>query len=90
MAVDNTHAKLKVKFFWFAPAGDYWVMELGENYEYAVVGTPNRKFLWILGRNSVMATGRYQEILKRVAAQNYDISRVRVTSALTENDPENN
>ncbi|HYA77800.1 MAG TPA: lipocalin family protein [Verrucomicrobiae bacterium] len=44
-----TGAKLKVTFFW-PFYGDYWILKLGENYEYSVVGTPNRKYLWILCR----------------------------------------
>jgi apolipoprotein D and lipocalin family protein len=43
----STNAKLKVSFFrpfW----GDYWIIDLGANYEYAVVGHPSRDYLWIL------------------------------------------
>ena len=43
-AIDETNSKLKVSFF--RPFyGDYWVLILDENYEYAVVGTPNREYL---------------------------------------------
>ncbi|HPG41141.1 MAG TPA: lipocalin family protein [bacterium] len=49
-----TNAKLQVSFvsllgmrlFW----GDYWIIGLGENYEYAVIGHPQRKYGWILSR----------------------------------------
>jgi apolipoprotein D and lipocalin family protein len=44
-----TGAKLKVIFFW-PFYGDYWIIKLGHNYEYAVVGTPDRRYLWILSR----------------------------------------
>ena len=39
----TTNAKLKVTFFW-PFYGDYWIIKLGDDYSYAVVGTPNRKF----------------------------------------------
>ena len=42
----KSNAKLKVTFFW-PFYGDYWIIDLGENYEYAVVGHPGRKYLWI-------------------------------------------
>jgi len=42
----KTNAKLKVRFFW-PFSGDYWIIDLGENYEYAVVGHPKRTYLWI-------------------------------------------
>jgi len=45
----NSGAKLKVTFFW-PFYGDYWIIKLDENYNYSVVGTPSRKFLWILSR----------------------------------------
>jgi apolipoprotein D and lipocalin family protein len=65
------NAKLKVTFFW-PFAGDYWIIDLGENYQYAVVGHPARKYLWILGREKSMNEAQYQEILGRLAAQEYD------------------
>lgn len=53
-AVDESNAKLKVKFRFNPFEGDYWVIELGEDYEYAVVSEPNRKSLWILSRTETM------------------------------------
>ncbi len=29
---------------------DYWIIDLGSDYEYAVVGHPSRDLLWILSR----------------------------------------
>lgn len=41
----NTNAKLTVSFF--GPfEGEYRILELGEEYEYAVVAEPARNFLW--------------------------------------------
>ena len=49
----NSGAKLKVTFFW-PFYGDYWIINLGKDYDYAVVGTPNRNYLWILSRTLKM------------------------------------
>jgi apolipoprotein D and lipocalin family protein len=49
----HTNAKLKVSFFW-PFSGDYWIIDLGRDYEYAVIGHPERKYLWILSRTPVM------------------------------------
>jgi apolipoprotein D and lipocalin family protein len=68
-------AKLKVSFFW-PFSGAYWVIELGDNYEYAVVGHPSRDYLWVLSRTPQMDPVVYEEILERQAAKGYDISRV--------------
>jgi apolipoprotein D and lipocalin family protein len=45
----NVPSKLKVSFFWFF-YGDYFVFELDENYQWAVIGSSTDKYLWILSR----------------------------------------
>ena len=70
-----SNAKLKVTFFW-PFAGDYWIIDLDNDYQYAVVGHPDRKYLWILGRGKNMDETLYQEILTRLAAQDYDPTRL--------------
>jgi apolipoprotein D and lipocalin family protein len=73
-----TRAKLKVSFFW--PFwGDYWIIDLGANYEYAVVGHPSRGDLWILSRTRTLEAGVYDGILDRLRAQGYDLSRLQKT-----------
>jgi apolipoprotein D and lipocalin family protein len=74
----KTNAKLKVQFFW-PFSGAYWIIELGENYEYAVVGHPKRKYLWILSRTPRMDEKLYQEILKKIESHNYDLSKIEKT-----------
>lgn len=66
----TTNAKLKVTFFW-PFYGDYWILDLGDNYEYAVVGAPNRKYLWILSRSRQMDESLYQTLLANAAAQGF-------------------
>jgi apolipoprotein D and lipocalin family protein len=72
---ETTQAKLKVQFFW-PFRGDYWIIDLGENYEYAVVGHPKRKYLWILSRTPQMETEVYEEILERIVRNGYDPDRL--------------
>ena len=68
-------AKLKVSFF--APfEADYWIIDLGPNYEYAVVGTPSRLFLWILSRTPTLDEATYEEVLGRLPAKGYDPSKL--------------
>lgn len=74
----ETNAKLKVTFFW-PFAGDYWIIELGEHYEYAVIGEPSREFLWILSRTSKMDETLYKDILSRLASKGYDANRLVLT-----------
>jgi apolipoprotein D and lipocalin family protein len=71
----NSNAKLKVSFFW-PFSGDYWIIDLGKDYEYAVVGHPERKYLWVLSRTQVMDGAVYEGILSRLKEQHYDISKL--------------
>ncbi len=75
---DDDPARLKVQFFW-PFKGDYWIIELDENYRYAVVGHPTRDYLWILSRTPSMDPKLYQELLQRSAAQGYDPADLRRT-----------
>ena len=49
----SDEAKLKVKFYLppFLPiipvVGDYWVLYVDDDYQYAIVGEPRRKNLWV-------------------------------------------
>jgi steroid 5-alpha reductase family enzyme/lipocalin len=74
-----SQAKLKVKFFFFAPWGDYWVIRLGNDYEYAVVSQPSRKYLWILSRTPVMEARLYDEIVKSLQEDGFDTTRLETT-----------
>lgn len=74
----KTNAKLKVTFFW--PFwGDYWVVDLGKSYEYAVVGHPSRDYLWILSRTPTLSHDVYQGILARLREQGYELDRLQKT-----------
>lgn len=68
--------RLKVSFFW-PFRGDYWIIDLGENYEYAVVGTPDRNYLWILARQPKLSDDVYTGILRRVQLQGFEPERLR-------------
>jgi apolipoprotein D and lipocalin family protein len=66
-----TNAKLKVSFFW-PFSGDYWIIDLGEDYDYAVVSEPRRKYLWILARSPQMDDSLYVQILQRLREKGFD------------------
>ncbi len=70
-----TNAKLKVSFFW-PYAADYWILELGKDYEYAVVGEESRNYLWILSRTPQMDETVYNELLQRIKAKGFDITKL--------------
>lgn len=74
----STQAKLRVSFFrpfW----GDYWIVDLGPGYEYAVVGHPSRDYLWILSRTPTLDASVYQGITARLREQGYEVERLHRT-----------
>jgi apolipoprotein D and lipocalin family protein len=71
----ESNAKLKVTFFW-PFYGDYWILDLGANYEYAVVGDESRKYLWILSRTPQIDEALYQKLLAKMANEGFDTSRI--------------
>lgn len=75
----STNAKLKVSFFW-PFSGKYWIIDLADDYSYAVVGHPNRKYLWILSRTPQMEEQIYNAIVERAKAKGFDITQLQVTT----------
>ena len=71
----STNAKLKVTFFW-PFYGNYWVIDLGDNYEYAVVGEPSRDYLWILSRTPMMPDSVYRQITDGLTVKEYQSSKL--------------
>jgi apolipoprotein D and lipocalin family protein len=75
----TTRAKLKVTFFW-PFYGDYWIINLGKDYDYSVVGTPNRKYLWILNRTQHMDDALYSQLIEFVKSKGFDVDKLIKTS----------
>lgn len=73
-----SNAKLRVSFFGPFYA-DYWIIALGDDYQYAVVSEPSRKFLWILSRTPHMDIALYQQILTELPRQGFDATRLELT-----------
>lgn len=72
----STNAKLEVSFVsflgWRPFWGDYWIVGLDENYRWAIVGTPDRKYGWILARDSTLDAGTLEEIDAILERNGYD------------------
>jgi apolipoprotein D and lipocalin family protein len=78
---ENT--KLTVRFkIWFGPLipvpreGNYWILHVDEDYQEAIVGTPNRKHLWLLARTPTIPEARYQELVAKADHLGFDTSRL--------------
>ncbi|XP_060171844.1 temperature-induced lipocalin-1-like [Lycium barbarum] len=81
----SDEAKLKVKFYVppFLPIipviGDYWVLYIDDGYQYALVGEPRKKYLWILCRQTHMDEKIYNQLVEKAKEVGYDVSKLHKT-----------
>lgn len=70
----------------FAPAwlsflpfvwGDYWVIQTLGHYDAALVGSPDRRYLWILARTPTLDDAHYAALVATAKAQGFDVSQLR-------------
>jgi apolipoprotein D and lipocalin family protein len=59
--------------------GDYWILEVGPNYEYTVVGHPSRLYFWILSRTPTLEASVMSGILARAQDKHFDTSVLEYT-----------
>jgi apolipoprotein D and lipocalin family protein len=73
-ATDESFSKLKVSFF--RPFyGDYWILDLADDYSYALVGTPSHEYLWILSRTKKIDQKIKDTILSKLPELGFDRSK---------------
>ncbi len=77
----KTNARLTVVFDnWFARLfgssrdGNYWILDLDAEYRIAIVGTPDRQFLWILSRTPQLDEATYRGLVERAQQLGYPVS----------------
>ncbi|HSR35884.1 MAG TPA: lipocalin family protein [Desulfurivibrionaceae bacterium] len=78
-----SNAKLTVRFDnWFSrlfprlTTGDYWIFYLDPAYQTAIVGTPDRKFLWILARTPAVAPETFRRLVEQARALGFATERL--------------
>jgi len=67
----KTNAEWRVQFIWPLRV-PYLIIDLDPEYQWSVVGYPNRKLAWVLSRQPVLDETTYKGILQRLADQGYD------------------
>jgi len=69
------NARLKVSFG--GPfAGDYQIIGLDPDYQWALVGHPSRRYLWILARSPRISEKLTSRIVHLAVEQGYDAGRI--------------
>lgn len=79
---------LKVRF---APAwltwipavwADYWIVELAPDYQWAVVGGPSKRYLWVLSRTPSMERKLFEQIRVRASQRGYPVHKLVIAAPL--------
>lgn len=77
---EGSAARLEVQFFW--PFwGDYWILAVDPDYRWALVGTPDRDYLWLLSREPGLDADVRERLVERARTLGYDVSRLQPTGA---------
>lgn len=80
-----TSARLEVRFApaWlsFIPAvwGDYWVVDIDDDYQWVIVSEPRREFLWLLARQPRLSDERLQSLLLRLQQLEFPTEKLEMT-----------
>lgn len=84
--VDDTGSKLKVTFLpsWirWLPVGraDYWVLAHDPSYQTALVGTPDKDYLWLLARSPNISQKTYAKYRQIAQQQGYGLKEFKLTT----------
>lgn len=80
---DSQNARLKVRFRGLASLvpvpreGNYWIIRLAPDYSVALVGTPDRKYLWLLARAAKVPPATFQAFVKTAHDLGFDTAKLR-------------
>lgn len=83
---DTTGSKLKVTFLpsWirWLPVGraDYWILAHDADYKTALVGTPDKDYLWLLARSPNVSQETYAKYRQIAQQQGYDLKEFKLTT----------
>jgi len=71
----NEPGRLKVYFFW-PFGGDYLILDLDEEYRWALIGSYSLNYLWILSRTPQMPEEEYNRLVEKARSLGYNVSRI--------------
>jgi len=75
----NQPGRLRVQFFWPISA-PYWILKLDAEYMWALVGTPNRKGLWVLSRTGQIDHEIYEELMHWSRLHGFPVENMQRTA----------
>ncbi len=75
--VPNPEDSSKLRVSFFRPFySDYWILDIDTDYQWALVGTPSKKYLWILSRRQSIDDATLIYILNSANSRGFDVSKL--------------
>ncbi len=71
----NNDGRMKITYMWPFSTKE-WVLALGPDYAWALLGTPRHKSFWILSRSATLPPDTMAEIKARAVAEGFDPSKL--------------
>ncbi|HWE49020.1 MAG TPA: lipocalin family protein [Bryobacteraceae bacterium] len=57
-------------------SADYWVIDLDQDYKWAMTGQPSRDYLWILSREPKIDESLYERLVEAAKSLGFDTSKL--------------
>ena len=73
---EPSNAKWRLKYNWLLSFDYYLIVEIDPEYEYTVIGVPDRSFVWVMSREKKMDEKLLVEILTRLKERGYDMEKI--------------
>ena len=78
VVVNSGNARLRVSFFW-PFYGDYYVLALDPDYQWALVGAPGRDYLWMLSRTPELPEATFNELVQKAQSLGFNTEALQKT-----------
>lgn len=72
----GVNARFKLTFYLFL-SKEYWVLDYAHDYQWAIVGDPSGRFLWLLSRTPTVSADTRADMLRRTQALGYDLGQLK-------------
>jgi apolipoprotein D and lipocalin family protein len=80
-AGSGSDGEFSVRFFWPFNA-PYWVIALDPEYQWAMVGQPSRRYLWILSRKRHLNFTIYKQLIQKAVSLGYNPAQIQLTALI--------
>jgi apolipoprotein D and lipocalin family protein len=81
---DSGNAKLEVSLWpaWLRALplawAKYWILHVDADYQVALVGHPNRRFLWVLSRTPTLPPAQLQALVELAGQRGFPVERLKI------------